>query len=90
MTNMTNWQADLDALVQETMALTKSVRVESPIPRAIVDPTRMPALNLNNSERDQIRQRVANFKAHQERFAREREDYAASLLERMREQLGHY
>ena len=81
---MTNWQADLDALVQETMALTKSVRVESPIPRAVVDPKRMLALNLNNSERDQIRQRVANFKAHQERFAREREDYAASLLERMR------
>ena len=83
---MTNWQADLDALVQETMALTKSVRVESPIPRAVVDPKRMLALNLNNSERDQIRQRVANFKAHQARFAREREDYAASLLERMREQ----
>jgi hypothetical protein len=87
---MTNWQADLDALVQETMALTKSVRVESPIPRAVVDPKRMLALNLNNSERDQIRQRVANFKAHQERFAREREDYAASLLERMRGQLRHY
>jgi hypothetical protein len=87
---MTNWRADLDALVQETMALTKSVRVEPPIPRAVVDLKRMLALNLNNSERDQIRQRVANFKAHQERFAREREDYAASLLERMRGQLGHY
>jgi hypothetical protein len=87
---MTNWQADLDALVQETMALTKSVRVEPPIPRTVVDPKRLPAVNLTNSERDQIRQRVANFKAHQERFAREREDYAASLLERMRGQLGHY
>jgi hypothetical protein len=87
---MTNWQADLDALVQEAMALTKSVRVEPPIPRAVVEPNRMLALNLNNSERDQIRQRVANFKAHQERVAREREDYAASLLERMRGQLGHY
>ena len=83
---MTNWQADLDALVQEAMALTKSVRVEPPIPRAVVEPNRMLALNLNNSERDQIRQRVANFKAHQERFAREREDFAASLLQKMREQ----
>jgi hypothetical protein len=83
---MTNWQADLDALVQETMALTKSVRVERPILRAVVEPNRMLALSLKNSERDQIRQRVANFKAHQERFAREREDYAASLLERMRGQ----
>jgi hypothetical protein len=83
---MTNWQADLDALVQETMALTKSVRVEPPIPRATVEPNRMLALNLNNSERDQIRQRVAKFKAQQERFAREREDFAASLLKRMRGQ----
>jgi hypothetical protein len=83
---MTNWQADLDALVQETMALTKSVRVEPPIPRAVDELNRMPPVNLNNSERDQIRQRVANFKAHQERLAREREDYAASLLERMRGQ----
>jgi hypothetical protein len=78
---MTDWKADLDALVQETMALTKSVRVEPPVPRAVVEPNWMP---LNNSERDEIRQRVANFKAHQERFAREREDFAASLLKRMR------
>jgi hypothetical protein len=81
---MTNWQADLDALVQETMALTKSMRVEPP--STVVEPNRMLALYLKNSERDQIRQRVANFKAHQARFAREREDYAASLLERMRGQ----
>jgi hypothetical protein len=39
------------------------------------------APNLNRSERDEIRQRVATFKAHQERFARER-DFAASLLKK--------
>jgi hypothetical protein len=50
-TNMTNWQADLDALVQETMALTKSVRVEPTMTRAVVEPNRMPA-NLDRSERD--------------------------------------
>ena len=42
--NMTNWQADLDALVQETMALTKSVRVEPTMTRAVVEPNRMLAL----------------------------------------------
>jgi len=31
-----------------------------------------------SSEREEIGQRVANFKAHQQRFMREREDYAAS------------
>jgi hypothetical protein len=83
---MTNWKADLDALVEETMAFTKSVRVEPSMLRAVVEPNRMPPTNLNSSERDQIRQRVANFKAHQERFARERENFAASLLNKMRGQ----
>jgi hypothetical protein len=80
---MTDWKADLDALVQESMAFTKSIPVEPPMPRTIVEPNRMPPVNLNNSERDEIRQRVSNFKAHQERFAREREHFAASQLNRM-------
>ncbi|MDR3489845.1 MAG: hypothetical protein P4M05_33810 [Bradyrhizobium sp.] len=80
---MTDWKADLDALVQETMAITKTFHVQPPIPRKIVDPNPMPPANLNNSEREEIRQRVSNFKAHQERFAREREDFAASLLKKM-------
>jgi hypothetical protein len=90
---MTNWKADLDALVEETMAFTKGVRIEPPMPRTIVEPNQMPPVNLNNSERDEIRQRVANFKAHQERFAREREDFAASQLERMlgnRDPVGYW
>ena len=60
---MSDRKTDLDALVQETMAIAKSIRVEPPI-----------------SERDEIRQRVLNFKAHQERVAREREEFATSLL----------
>jgi hypothetical protein len=68
------------------MRLKKSAGVEPLIPRAVIEPNRMSPVNLNNSERDQIRQRVANFKAHQERFAREREDFAASLLKKMRGQ----
>jgi hypothetical protein len=35
------------------------------------------------SERELIRQRVANFKAHQQHFIRERKDYAASEWKRM-------
>jgi hypothetical protein len=33
--------------------------------------------------REEIRQRVASFKAHQQRFIREREDYALSTLMRL-------
>ena len=80
---MTNWKADLDALVEATTALTKSVRVEPPMPRTIVEPNRMPPANLNTSERDEIRQRVANFKAHQQRLMQERKAYATSEWKRM-------
>jgi hypothetical protein len=80
---MTDWKADLDALVRESMAFTTSIAVEPPMPRTIVEPNRMPPVNLNNSERQEIRHCVSNFKVHQERFAREREDYAASQIKRM-------
>jgi hypothetical protein len=80
---MTNWKADLDALVEKTMAFAKEHRVDPPMPHTIVEPSRLPPVNLNNSERDEIQQRVSNFRAHQERFAREREEFAASLLKRM-------
>jgi hypothetical protein len=35
------------------------------------------------SERDEIRQHVLNFKAYQERLARDREEFAASILKRL-------
>jgi hypothetical protein len=79
---MTDWKAHMDMLVEETIALTKSISVQSPPPPpTIVEPAPMPSVNL----RDELRERVANFKAHQERFTREREDYAASQIKRMRE-----
>jgi hypothetical protein len=79
---MLNWKADLDTLVEETMAFAKSVRVKPTIPRTIVEPNRTPSVT-GQSEREEIRNRIANFKAHQQRFKREREDHAASELKRM-------
>jgi hypothetical protein len=78
---ITDRKNDLDAGVQETMAIATSIRVEPSVPRTIVEPYRMPPVNPNNSERDEILQ-FSNFKAHQERFAREREEFAASLLKK--------
>ena len=50
-----------------------------PIPPPIaITPTVWPA-----SERDEIRQRVNNFKAHQEKMAREREEYYLQVKARM-------
>jgi hypothetical protein len=80
---MLDWKADLDALVEETMAFAKSVHVEPPIPRTVVEPNRMPSLDRMKSEREEIGRHIANFKAHQQRFMREREDHAASEFKRM-------
>ena len=44
---------------------------------------RLEPMKWGGSEREEIRQRVANFKAHQQRFTKEREDYAASTLKRV-------
>ena len=82
---MVNWKADLDSLVEETMRFTSSVRVEPPVPRAGVEPTRVvPAVNWVSSEQEAIKQRVANFRALQARFIKERQDYAASQWKRTR------
>ena len=70
---MTNWKADLHALVEETVAFAKKHHVEPPMPRTIVEPSRTPSINLPKSERinlpkserEEIRQRVSNFKMHQ-------------------------
>ena len=63
---MTDWKTDLDEFVKETMAFAKSLRVEPPMPRTIVEPDRIPPMKGIESEREEIRQRVANFKAHQQ------------------------
>ena len=44
---------------------------------------RLEPMKWGGSEREEIRRRVANFKAHQQRFTKEREDYAASTLIRV-------
>jgi hypothetical protein len=94
-----DWKQNLDALIESTMAIVKDVTREpipdwplalrtaeqtladtsKPIAaRATVAPRVWLA-----SERDEIRKRVSNFKAHQEKMAREREDYYLQVKARM-------
>jgi hypothetical protein len=43
---MTDWKADIDPLIQETMALMKTIHVEEPMPRNTADQDVVPtALN---------------------------------------------
>jgi hypothetical protein len=48
-----------------------------------VEQHRLQPMTWGEADREEIRQRVAKFKAHQERFNRERADYAASILMRI-------
>jgi hypothetical protein len=93
---MMNLQQELDALIESTLAFANDVKRRQRIPhlpealraaeQALADTSKpippsitiMPA-----SERDEIRQRVNNFRAHQEKMAREREDYYLQVKARM-------
>jgi len=95
---MDKWKSDLDALINDTMAMVAAAQANGSVsgfaqlsstpepPGATelpsfvsVDDARWTA----NSEREEIRRRVASFKAHQEQWIRERESYANSILQRI-------
>ncbi len=91
------WQAELNALIEETMALVKTVdgaHVKPVVPLKLVErahaesarPVRVEPMAWPSaaSERDEITRRVANFKAVQERMQREREDYCERTLSNAR------
>src|ERR1700687_3187231 len=93
-----DWKQDLGALIETTIAFAQNVKREpSPdlsaamttIKQALADTSKpdpgravMPIVR-PTSERDEIRQRIDNFKAHQEKIAREREDYYLHMKAKM-------
>jgi hypothetical protein len=48
----------------------------------------MARIDLRDDFQSEIRTRVANFRAHQERFSREREAYCSATLAKVRAALG--
>ena len=81
-----DWKLELHSLNESTMAHVKDAKAQSnldlaldvrPIPDAITPMFRP------TSERDEILRRVSNFKAHQEKIAREREGYYLQAKARM-------
>jgi hypothetical protein len=81
-----DWQQDLDALIESTMAFAKDVkprsssdltRVVRTAERALADTSKrgpttaaITPMTRPTSERDEILLRVNNFRAHQEKIAR--------------------
>jgi hypothetical protein len=87
----------LDALFESAMAFAKDVKPRSisdlaPVVRtaeqALADtskpiPAAITPMTWPTSERDEIPERVSNFRAHQETMAREREDYYLQVKAKM-------
>jgi hypothetical protein len=89
-----DWNTERDALVRETMAFVANVSKHTPVSnskaaadRSVGDVERRPLASIDR-ERAVIRQRVANFKALQQRLIREREEFAATALQRIRPRAG--
>ncbi|MFK4492222.1 hypothetical protein [Bradyrhizobium sp. USDA 336] len=85
---MHNWKKELDALVAQTTIFTESLKVQVERPKSLLgkatEEARVNAPHYGDSEREEIKKRVERFQAHQERFRRERENYADSILRRIR------
>ena len=94
-----NWKQEIDALVESTMAFARDVKRQptpgmpvarrtaeqtpADTPNPVDRPATIAPIVRPTSERDEIRQRVDNFKTHQEKIAREREDYYLQVKAKM-------
>jgi len=87
-----HWKLELDALIESTMALANHAKLKpapdltiamktaeqalAETPKPVAAPAAIKPIAFPTSERDEIRQYVSKFRAHQEKMAREREqDY---------------
>ena len=94
-----NWKQELEALIESTMAFARDVKrhpipdlpvamrtaEQAPVdtPNPVDQPATIAPIVRPTSERDEIRPRVDNFKTHQEKIAREREDYYLHVKAKM-------
>ena len=95
-----DWAKERDLFIAQTLAFVQSVAVKtlpnapseiSPIDKIEtverpVDIIEMPRVSPVHQDdfREEIRDRVAAFQAHQQRFHRERDEYFKSVLKRVR------
>ena len=75
-THVTAPMPDIEALLAVSGAVT-------PAPREVSRPAPIPRPSLPDDFQSEIKARVANFRAHQERFNREREAYCSATMDRV-------
>jgi hypothetical protein len=78
--------ADIRSLLAETLPAAQAPKdvprdvSREEIPREVSRPAPLARLDLREDFQSEIRARVANFRAHQERFNREREAYCSATM----------
>ena len=80
---MRDWKAELNAYAGEVSVIAKALGIEVPPPATLELIQASRAVSIG-SQRDEINQHVAKFRAYQHRLIKEREDFAAAELRRMR------
>jgi chorismate mutase len=92
------WMRERDQLIEQTLAFVEGVSAARPVraepspkpePAKAVEPARPAALASMASERAEIERRVANFKAHQQKFQREREAHYNAVFSKTRATPGN-
>jgi hypothetical protein len=89
---MSDWMKQRDLLIEETLAFSQRVTADTKVvkPTAVVPktyeqkPVTATLTEKPDMERAAIQRRVMNFKAHQDRFQREREEYYATTMAKAR------
>ena len=93
---MNNWEKQRDLLIEEALAFSQKVAANAkrdvPSAQQAVKATESPVSMKEpvvtkvapKDERAAIQRRLTNFKAHQERFQREREEYYAMTMAKAR------
>lgn len=71
----------------ETVAVAAAA-IEIELAQAPVPPTPLPSPRTSGDFRTEMQARIANFRKHQERFEREREEYCAETLTKLRAAIG--
>lgn len=74
----------VETLTVETLA----VEIEPPQAVPPPAPVVIPPARTSGDFRSEMQTRIANFRKHQERFEREREEYCASTLTKLRAAIG--
>jgi len=92
------WMRERDQLIEQTLAFVEGVAAASPKrtdgpariePPRPVEPPKPVGPGFMASERAEIERRVANFRARQQKFQRERDEHYHAVFSKTRSSLGN-